>query len=206
MTALHSEGPETGEQGCKTRQRWFLHSLVKKMAVPFSLSQLENLIPPEKRWDAFQKQSLAKSKWIKLIVFLIFFYIPPPPPFFFCFLFFVLTWVHRSAPVLTNGLSGNQARRDHMGNTHELPIHVFKTDYNDYYDYYYVNKYIHAQFLQQWIDFSKIVVYLSNYNRKITTFNNLTQRLWIWLLDLNSKSNLCIQEWSIINVLGGNLR
>lgn len=64
-----------------------------------------------------------------------------------------------------------------MENTHELPIHVFKTDYYDYYDYYYFNEYIHAQFLQQWTDFSKIVVYWSNYNRKITTCNNLTQRL-----------------------------
>lgn len=199
MTALHSEGPGMGEQGCKTRQRWFLHSLVKKMAVPFSLSQLENVIPPEKRWDAFQKQSLANSRWIKLIVFLIFFY--TPPPFFFFF-----PWVQRSAPVLWNGLSRNQGRCVHMENTHELPIHVFKTDYYDYYDYYYFNEYIHAQFLQQWIDFSKIVVYLSNYNRKITTYNNLTQRLWTWLLDLYSKSNLCIQEWFIINVLGGNLR
>lgn len=35
----------TGERRCKTRRRPFLHSLVKKMAIPFSLSQLENCWP-----------------------------------------------------------------------------------------------------------------------------------------------------------------
>lgn len=42
MTALHLVGRRTGERCCKTRMRRFPHSLVKKMAIPFSLSHPEN--------------------------------------------------------------------------------------------------------------------------------------------------------------------
>lgn len=83
MTALHSEGRGAGEQGCKTRQWWFLHSLVKKITISFSLSQLENCRPHVsfllRNSDAFWKQSLVKSKRYKTNCFLMLSF----SPFFF---------------------------------------------------------------------------------------------------------------------------
>lgn len=43
--SLSDSATGTAVSCCKTRTRRFFHSLVRKMAIPFSLSQLENWWP-----------------------------------------------------------------------------------------------------------------------------------------------------------------
>lgn len=92
-------------------RKWlFLSLLVNlKIATPMSPSSWETV--------RFQKESLVKSKCINLLVTIMLLF-----PFSF------LPWVQRSALVLENGWSGNQARCDHF--SRPIPTGVLALEYS----------------------------------------------------------------------------